>query len=113
MTVAEQLGTALKVVREAVGVSQGDLGAKIGKKQSYVHEWETGRKLLPLRLVGPIEDALGLSRGALLRQAGFVADAGASARDLLTSDPSLSPEDRVTLVQVYDRLRRDGGLEPN
>jgi len=108
-TVAEQLGAALRTVREAAGVSQGELGHRIDRKQSYLSEWESGRKPLPLRLMPDIEKALGVSRGTLLVAAGFV-DQGMSARDLIMADPSLSAEDRRTLVQVYDLARRDGSF---
>ena len=107
-TVAEQLGAALRTVREAADVSQGQLAARIGKKQSMISEYESGRKPLPLRDLADIEKALGVTHGAVLVAAGFV-DQDLSARDLIMADPSLSAEDRRTLVKVYDLARRDGG----
>lgn len=104
MTVAEQLGTALRTVRQSVGVSQGALSDRIGKKQSYISEYETGRKPLPLRLVADIEQALGVSRGTILVAAGFV-DHDVTVRDLLVSDPALDAEDRRLLLEMYERAR--------
>lgn len=104
-TLAEQLGAALSAVREACEVSQGDLGRRIGKKQTYISEWESGRKTLPLRLIPDIEDALGLAKGTILARAGLV-DQLVSTRDVIASDPSLDPEDRRLLLGLYDRSRR-------
>lgn len=110
-TVAEQLGTALRTVREAVGVSQGELGRRIKMKQSMISEWESGRKPLPLRLLIPVEEALSLARGTILSHAGFV-DQDVTVRDLLASDPTLHAEDRRLLLGMYERSRlRRVGLE--
>lgn len=110
-TVAEQLGVALRTVREAVGVTQGELGRRIDKKQTYISEWESGRKTLPLRLMPDVEAALGVSRGTLLAHAGFV-DHDVTVRDLLASDPTLAPVDRQLLLGMYERSRlRMVGLE--
>lgn len=103
-SLAEQLGAALSEVREAVGVSQGELGRRIQKKQTYISEWESGRKALPLRLIGDIEDALGLAKGTILTRAGLV-DTLVTSRDVIASDPDLDPEDRRLLLGLYDRAR--------
>lgn len=108
-SLAEQLGAALSEVREAVDISQSELARRIGKKPSYVSEWESGRKILPLRLISDIEKALGLTRGTVLTRAGLV-DLLVSPRDVIASDPDLDPEDRRLLLGLYDRarLRADG-----
>lgn len=51
-------GTALRVIRERSGLSQSDLGAKIGKNQSYVSNVEAGRRGVSPEIARKIADAL-------------------------------------------------------
>ena len=47
-------------------MSQGDLARRAGLSQAYVSELETGRKSnVTVRICNSLEDALGMTRGAL------------------------------------------------
>lgn len=104
-TLAEQLGAALFAVRTAVGISQGELGRRIDTKQSMISEYESGEKMLPLRLMPLMDEALGVARGTILARAGLV-DHDVTARDAIAADSSLHPEDRRLLLGFYDRSRK-------
>jgi len=58
----------LRTLREAAGLSQYELAARIGERQSNVHYWETTGKLPRSNVLVPLAKALGVTVEELLGQ---------------------------------------------
>ena len=54
-------GPAIKRLREARGLTQAELGEKIGVGSKAVSKWETARGLPDISLIQPLAEALGVS----------------------------------------------------
>lgn len=54
-------GPAIKRFREARGLTQAELGEKIGVGSKAVSKWETGRGLPDISLIQPLAETLGVS----------------------------------------------------
>lgn len=54
-------GPAIKRLREARGLTQAELGEKIGVGSKAVSKWETARGLPDVSLIEPLAEALGVS----------------------------------------------------
>ena len=54
-------GPAIKCLREARGLTQAELGEKIGVGSKAVSKWETARGLPDVSLIEPLAEALGVS----------------------------------------------------
>jgi transcriptional regulator with XRE-family HTH domain len=73
------LGAAIRGHREAAGVTQAELGERLGEvtgepvPQTTVSRWESGSVDLGYEQVRAIERALGLDAGAIAITAGYVA----------------------------------------
>lgn len=106
-----RVGAALRRLREASGTTAVDLARGIAARtntkvaQANVSQWETGEKLMQLWHMEAAEDLMGLTRGAILAEAGFVTP-GASARAALAKDEELLPFERSFLVESYDAAWR-------
>ena len=53
-------GPAIKRLREARGLTQAELGEKIGVGSKAVSKWETARGLPDVSLIEPLAEALGV-----------------------------------------------------
>jgi transcriptional regulator with XRE-family HTH domain len=60
------LGERIKTARQAVGLSQGGLAAKLGMSQSAISQWELGTRTPEFDAVAPLAKALGVSLDWLL-----------------------------------------------
>jgi len=58
---AKQAGELLRHIRDEKKLSQAKLAEMIGESSGSIGDWETGRNLLPPRLLGKLRDALDLS----------------------------------------------------
>lgn len=72
----------LKEWREEKGLTQEQLGLRLGVTGTSVHRWEKSRAQLSTPVMAAIEDALGLAPGALFRHPDTP-----SADDLLRGAP--------------------------
>ena len=54
-------GAAVRQLREARGMTQAELGEKIGVSSKTVSKWETGKGLPDISLLQPLAQALGIS----------------------------------------------------
>ena len=59
-------GAAIKMLREAKGMTQTDLAEKIGVSGKAVSKWETAKGLPDITLLEPLSKALGVSVAELL-----------------------------------------------
>lgn len=100
---------ALHAAMAAQGISQDALAKRLGVVQSYVSGWLYKAEPRPER-VFDIEEALGLEPGQLSHHLGYVplcaVRSFADVRTAIERDETLTPEDRVTVLRVYETARR-------
>ena len=86
----------LKALRIATGLSQDEVGERVGVLQGAISKIETGHRLPSLRMLANISDALMLTD----------AQAGKLARALVAESGSLKAESGITvLVAIADVVR--------
>jgi transcriptional regulator with XRE-family HTH domain len=93
---------AIDAERRAAGLSQRELGERMGVSQAQASRWCT-RQEPRLDQIVEIERHLGLPRGFLLRSAGYV-EPERGVLDAIASDPVISTAARETLSAVYVSL---------
>lgn len=100
---------ALRAAMTAQGLSQDALGKRLGVAQSYVSDWLYKAEPRPER-VFEIEQALGLEPGQLSHHLGYVplcaVRSFADVRTAIERDETLTPNDRETVLRVYEAARR-------
>ncbi len=107
---ARGLATALDELYRR-GYSQRDLAERFGVEPATVSRWKTGDRSFALPILPEIERLLGVRKGHVLRQAGYVDDPGDSDdpgdrfRDVVTADQSITEDDRRTLIGFYEFAR--------
>lgn len=84
------------------GMSMQDLADRLHVSRSMIHRWTTTREPA-LDMIAAIERALGLPKGDLLREAGYVGNL-VSVRQAVASDPKLDGRARRKLMAVYHEL---------
>lgn len=88
--------------RDAVaGLTQEQIGEIVGVHQTTVSKWLTGKTQPPLEYLPAVEEHLGLQRGRLLRQAGFVDDDTDLETAIETAPAPIDPTDRQALLLLY------------
>lgn len=105
-------GTALASERNRAGLTQAELGARIGDGygQVTVSEWERGKTACRPRDVEQIEDVLELQPGTLTKHLGFLPMKAAGKvieRDLIDAilaDPDLNDAGRQAMLATYRAL---------
>jgi transcriptional regulator with XRE-family HTH domain len=80
--------------------TQVQLAEILGVAQNTVSRWSTGDVEPSLDDLLRLEDVCGLTRGHILRAAGYVHDLG-SAEDFIASDHRLDPVRRELLLSAY------------
>jgi transcriptional regulator with XRE-family HTH domain len=106
--VERQVRDAVRQAREAQKVTQEQLAERLGVAGVYVSRWESGSRPIHLWRIPQIEEALGLARGTILRNAGLV-DAGDSVEDAIDRDLELDADARHLLKVLYSELRSGRG----
>lgn len=108
-------GRQLAAARAAARVTQEDLAARLGVKQSTVSGWENGvNSPEEIETTFQIERLLGVNPGELSRHLGYLpveaVQIAGSFEDAITGDPLLDDADRSALRNVYEmavRTRRN------
>lgn len=103
-----QLGDALAQLLHERGMSQSELGRRLGITGSAVNLWARGKSKPSRENLARIEDELAVEpRGALVRLAGYAApdDGGPTVESLLRADPGLDPEDKRVLLRIIRMAR--------
>lgn len=90
-------GTRLRAARQGIGLSQEQLGTRMGVTKSTVSAWERDEKL-------PESDRLPLLRSTLRRSLDWLFDDGNPARVGEESAPPYLPEAHGHLIAAFDRL---------
>ena len=103
-----RLGKEIKRERDRLGLTQTQLGERMGRDQAVVSTMERGEHGMGIELLDLTARALGLDLATLLVRAGAI-DIRVPVKEILASDPELSEEGRRVVVNVYEftRLRPD------
>jgi transcriptional regulator with XRE-family HTH domain len=96
---APPLAAAIRAAYAAT-LTQTELANVLGVAQNTISRWSTGEVEPRLDDIAAIEDACGLTRGHILRAAGYVANT-ASPEEAVAADHRLDPARRDLLVAAY------------
>lgn len=97
-------GARVRARRAELGLTLAELGARVGCGRSYLSRLETGVRPPPTgALFERLEDALGLERGSLRREASWARAPGEVKRDLASLQ-----QDRRAVRALRDLVERDG-----
>ena len=99
------VSTALRRARTAAGLSLDALGDLIGESAATLSRWERAERDVKIEYVVRIEEALGLPRGFIWRQAGLCEPCD-DVESAIRNDGALSGPARAALVDVYRTLLR-------
>lgn len=102
---ATALGRAIALVRKRRGMTQHQLGAASGIPQVTLSRWENGAHP-SLDDLARLEEALQVSRGSILREAGYVEDMPRSVGEVIDSDPTLEERFRGLVWSIYREAQR-------
>lgn len=103
------------VLEEALarpGWSQARLARELGLRPQTINKWVSGENTPPIERWAPIEAALGIERGTIMRRAGYLVDddTGDPVRvDYNSKIARLSPEDQKYVDELVERLLRERG----
>ena len=100
---------ALRRAVEEAGITQDALGDRLEEKQQTVSAWLNKREP-KLDDLARIEKVLGLTRGHLVRAAGYVEDP-ATVRDSIAGDVGLTQRWRDVVLVVYDSSVADSARD--
>jgi transcriptional regulator with XRE-family HTH domain len=67
-TVAERFGWNLRIARRKAGLSQRELAERMGRDQSRIAVWESGKRQPRIDTVVRLAEALEIDPGELLRE---------------------------------------------
>ena len=95
---------ALRRAREEAELTQEQLAGRMSLAQSSIQKWEGSREP-KLDRIAALEEAMGYTRGHVLRLAGYV-EVATTAREALLADPSLTPDHQELIVCAYDVAAR-------
>lgn len=95
------LGAAIRRHREERRTTQTELGDQSELGQKRISDLESGKHSPGLDEVAALERALGLTRGALLIEAGYCTIATTIA-DVVGLDPALTAYGRALVLTAYD-----------
>lgn len=98
------IGVALDRALELTGLSQRTLAERIGVKQPTISKWTRGESEPSLDTIADIEEALGLRRGYLLVDAGYVDGDLRSVEAAIDLTDDLSPVGKDAVKAVYRSL---------
>ena len=105
---SNSLGEYLREQRELARLSVRQLSAIAGVSNPYLSQIERGVKRPSAEILQQIAKGLSISAETLYVQAGLldpkdaVAEAGATTRAAIRSDPALTTRQRQTLIEIYE-----------
>lgn len=105
LPVRDRLTSAFRRAYESAGLSQEVLAEYTGIRQATISKYARGETTPPLDFLAEVEDACQLTRGHILRLAGFVDDAVDLEAAALT-DPDIDDDIRPMLVDLIRYARR-------
>lgn len=96
------IGQAIERAYKRAGITQDELGRRIGRTQGTISEWKMGRGTPSFDDVRAIDKACELPVGFVLHAAGYVANVR-TVPEAIAMDPALSSEARDFLLALYER----------
>jgi transcriptional regulator with XRE-family HTH domain len=102
----QTVGTRIRALRRARGLTQDDLATACGVSRSAVAQWETDRAGQLRGNITRIAEALGASIEHLLQGAGPAASATGDELAMLRLYNACDPEDRAFLLRTAHKLAR-------
>jgi transcriptional regulator with XRE-family HTH domain len=112
----EALGSFIRTQRKLADLSLRELAEMTEVSNPYLSQLERGLHQPSVRVLKSIANALNLSAGTLLVQAGLLEDsgeegdaaaAGSSVESAIRTDPVLSGDQKEALINVYRAMARD------
>jgi transcriptional regulator with XRE-family HTH domain len=100
-----RLSEEFRRVYETAGFTQTELAEKLEINQATVSEWARGVSLPRVTALPMIERLCGVTKGTILRRAGYV-DNNIDLRQAILTAPELDDEARKVLADTYDVLLR-------
>lgn len=94
------LSEAIVTVRKRQAMTQMEVVAATGIPQGTLSRWENGAQPT-LDDLARLEAGLGLARGTILREAGYVAAEPRTVGEVIDSDPTLSERVRPLVWSTY------------
>ena len=94
------LARAITTVRKRQSMTQEQVEALTGIPQVTLSRWENGAQPALDDLVR-LEDGLGVARGAILREAGYVAAEPRTVGEVIDYDPTLTERFRALVWSIY------------
>jgi transcriptional regulator with XRE-family HTH domain len=107
-TAAESLAVRIKRLRMASGLTQGQLGERIGISSTAVWKWEAGEFLPKGRYVLKLAGALGIDVAALLGETPNNIDDLAEEVQLIAAFRVLPKERKVIAIKLLEALKLTG-----
>lgn len=105
MALAPDYGRRIRLRRQALGMSQEQLGEAVGASASAVISWESHRHA-PTRKQGAIESVLGISLDGDEPE-----QPDPDEETLMSLD--LDPQERAKLIEAYRAIRAQGARRRN
>lgn len=106
-TYTARVGAVIRAELAAQHKTQTDLAESVFQRdKSVVSKTLAGKRPLTLEQAIAVEDYLGRRRGFLLRAAGLI-DEPRTVREWIETDVRLHPDDRRTVLRVYDACATD------
>jgi transcriptional regulator with XRE-family HTH domain len=112
----EALGSFIRTQRKLADLSLRELAEMTEVSNPYLSQLERGLHQPSVRVLKSIANALNLSAGTLLVQAGLLEDSGeegdaaatgSSVESAIRTDPVLSGDQKEALINVYRAMARD------
>lgn len=95
-----RLGRAIATVRKRRGLTQREVETLSGIPQVTLSRWENDAQP-SLDDLARLEDALSVSRGAILREAGYIENDPRTVAEVIDSDPTLDDRVRALVWSTY------------
>lgn len=106
-----RFATLVRQARERRGLTQSQLGARVGLTQSSVSLWERG-EVVPtsVELLRKLERVLTMTPGTLLAAAGYPVKLTAmTPEDAIGADPSLKEDEKAAALTMLRAFRSRRG----
>lgn len=94
------LSEAIATIRKRRGMTQKQVEAATGILQVTLSRWENGAQP-SLDDLARLEDGLGIARGAILREAGYISVEPPTVGEVIDSDPTIREPFRRLVWSVY------------
>lgn len=96
----ERTASALRAIREDVGLTQSELAARMGKSSAAISAAETTNGIDSLKIMRAYEESMQVPFGTILMRAGLI-DMPSSAQEAIKADAELGQDAKFFLLKAY------------